>query len=147
MVCPLSKGLILAQNERWRRGLGMQVVRAVKQLENSNFIYRLSQLLHDLAFDPKQLLLSIKDTATPISFDVIEKSINMLRYQGIKFLINDFGSGAFSFNQFKNFPVAYLKLDRALTDDIGNQDKILIALVKSAMSLARIYPYTLLRKV
>src|SRR4051812_44234366 len=25
---PLSKGLILAQNERWRRGLGMQVVRA-----------------------------------------------------------------------------------------------------------------------
>ena len=25
---PLSKGLILAQNERWRRGLGMQVERA-----------------------------------------------------------------------------------------------------------------------
>jgi len=24
----ISKGLILAQNERWRRGLGMQVVRA-----------------------------------------------------------------------------------------------------------------------
>ena len=23
----ISKGLILAQNERWRRGLGMQVVR------------------------------------------------------------------------------------------------------------------------
>ena len=27
---PISKGLILAQNERWRRGLGMQVVRARK---------------------------------------------------------------------------------------------------------------------
>ena len=26
----LSKGLILAQNERWRRGLGMQVVRAAR---------------------------------------------------------------------------------------------------------------------
>jgi hypothetical protein len=25
-----SKGLILAQNERWRRGLGMQVVRAAR---------------------------------------------------------------------------------------------------------------------
>jgi hypothetical protein len=27
---PFSKGLILAQNERWRRGLGMQVVRAAR---------------------------------------------------------------------------------------------------------------------
>ena len=27
---PLSKGLILAQNERWRRGLGMQVVRPAR---------------------------------------------------------------------------------------------------------------------
>ena len=26
----LSKGLILAQNERWRRGLGMQVVRTAR---------------------------------------------------------------------------------------------------------------------
>ena len=26
----ISKGLILAQNERWRRGLGMQVVRAAR---------------------------------------------------------------------------------------------------------------------
>ena len=28
---PFSKGLILAQNERWRRGLGMQVERARPQ--------------------------------------------------------------------------------------------------------------------
>ena len=27
---PISKGLILAQNERWRRGLGMQVGRAAR---------------------------------------------------------------------------------------------------------------------
>jgi hypothetical protein len=26
----ISKGLILAQNERWRRGLGMQVVRSAR---------------------------------------------------------------------------------------------------------------------
>ena len=26
----ISKGLILAQNERWRRGLGMQVARAAR---------------------------------------------------------------------------------------------------------------------
>ena len=26
----IVKGLILAQNERWRRGLGMQVVRAAR---------------------------------------------------------------------------------------------------------------------
>ena len=27
---PISKGLILAQNERWRRGLGMQVERPAR---------------------------------------------------------------------------------------------------------------------
>ena len=32
--CPdlISKGLILAQNERWRRGLGMQVVRTARSV-------------------------------------------------------------------------------------------------------------------
>ncbi len=30
MPPPISKGLILAQNERWRRGLGMQVERAAR---------------------------------------------------------------------------------------------------------------------
>ena len=29
-LCHISKGLILAQNERWRRGLGMQVERAAR---------------------------------------------------------------------------------------------------------------------
>ena len=30
LFSPISKGLILAQNERWRRGLGMQVERAAR---------------------------------------------------------------------------------------------------------------------
>jgi diguanylate cyclase len=109
---------------------------SLKQLENSHFIYRISQLLQDLEFKPEWMLFEIKETFAQLSFEVLEKAFNMLTYLGVNIAIDDFGSGPFSLYQLKNFAVNYLKLDASFVKDITT-DPQTVALVKSVIFLSK----------
>lgn len=96
---------------------------SIRQLENSHFIYRISQILQELKFNPEWLLLEMRESDYPISFSHIEKSYNMLKYLNVKLAIDDFGSHSLSIRDLKSFTVDYLKLDSVLIQDIDtNQD-------------------------
>ena len=108
----------------------------IKQLENSHFIYRISQILQELNFEPTWLLLEIQESATPFDANGLEKSLNMLSYLGIKIAIDQFGSGVFSLNHLKQFSVNYLKLAPFLIENIET-DQQAIAIIKSILFLAK----------
>lgn len=107
----------------------------ISQLENNHFIYRLSQLLQELKFNPERLILELKDSGKPYSLEVMEKAFNMLKYMNIKLALADFGGGSFSLRNLKSLSVDFLWLDEALTRDIADNPKS-AALVKSAVYLA-----------
>lgn len=113
--------------------LGVPIL--VNQLENTQFIYQISQILQELDFKPEWLLLEIKETLSQFSFDALEKAFNMLKHMGVKIAIDNFGSGAFSLVYLKDFPVNYLKLDSTLIKDIDQNERS-VALVQSLVSLA-----------
>lgn len=124
---------------KWRvLGLGpafLSVPVFIKQLENSHFIYRTSQLLQELAFDPDWLVFDIENNGEVASFDVLEKAFNMLSYLGIRVSINHVDSQALSLRYLKNFPIQYLKLEQSLIDDLEMNPKSL-ALMKAMRFLA-----------
>ena len=91
---------------------------SIRQLENTHFIYRISQLLQELQFKPEWLLLEIKDSTHPLSFDILEKAFNMLSYLGVRIALDQIGTGPISLQQLKVFPIHYLKLDRSLLADV-----------------------------
>ena len=109
---------------------------SLKQLENSHFIYRISQLLQDMEFKPEWVLLEIKETFAHLSLEVLEKAFNMLKYLGVKIAIDDFGCGPFSLYHLKNFDINYLKLDSSFVKDITTNPHT-VALVKSVIFLAK----------
>jgi diguanylate cyclase (GGDEF)-like protein len=109
---------------------------SLKQLENTSFIYQLSQVLQECAFDPEHLILEIKENSQYVSLDVLEKSFNMLRYLNIKLAIDHFGANAFSLGYFKYGQVHFLKLDSSFIEDITHQAKA-VALVESMVFLAK----------
>lgn len=109
---------------------------SIKQLENTQFIYRLSQVLQELEFNPEWLLLEIEESFSHVSFDVLEKAFNMLQYLGVKIAIDNFGSGSLSLRYLKNLKISYLKLDRSFVDDIVQNERTK-ALLKSVVSLAQ----------
>lgn len=107
-----------------------------KQLENSQFIYHISQILQELQFNPAWLLLEIKENSGQLSFDIVEKAFNMLKYLNVKIAIDDFGSAPFSLRDLKNFTVNFLKLDRTFITDVENNPKT-VELIKSVLFLAK----------
>lgn len=109
---------------------------SIKQLENSHFIYRLSQILIELDFKPEWLLLEIKESFSPLSSQILEKAFNMLHYIGMNLAIEDFGSGNFSLVHLKSIPVHYLKLDSSLIADITENQQA-VSLIKSVLVLAK----------
>ena len=114
----------------------LSVAVSIKQLESSRFIYRISQVLQDLSFNPEWLVLEIQNSEYPCSLDVLEKAFNMLQYLRIKVAINHFSSDAFSLRYLKNFPVQYLKLGPLLIDDMGTNTRS-FALVKAVIFMAK----------
>lgn len=109
---------------------------SIRQLENSHFVYRISQILQEMDFKPEWLLLEIKENQSQISFDVLEKAFNMIKYLNIKIAIDDFGSGQFSLRDLKKYPINYLKLDKMLIDDIEH-DEHTVELAKSVIALSK----------
>ena len=108
---------------------------SVKQLENSPFIYRLSQILQDLSFKPEWLLIAIKESPTQVPFELMDKAFNMLRYLGVKLAVDNFGSGNFSLSNLKTFPMHYLKLDANLIEGIENNDERALGAIESLVLL------------
>jgi diguanylate cyclase (GGDEF)-like protein len=125
---------------RWRslgfRPAMLGVSLPISVLQNSPFVCRLSQMMHEAGFDPSWMLLQVKSDAKNMSLDVLEKSFNMLRYLNVKLAIDEFGTGSLSLWQLKQFPVNYIKLDRALINDMTTNPQTAV-IVQSTIDLTQ----------
>ncbi len=63
-------------------------------------------------------MLEVRENASPLSLDILEKSFNMLEYLGVRLAVDHFGSGSFSLRYLKALTVSYLKLDASLISDM-----------------------------
>lgn len=108
---------------------------SVKQLENSQFIYRLSQIMQELAFKPECLLLAIKDDPAHLPQDALDKAFNMLHYLGVKLAAENFGADQFSLSSLKTFPLHYLKTDPSLAVGIEKKEAQAMAIIESLVLL------------
>ena len=106
-----------------------------RQLENSHFIYQVSQILQQLEFNPAWLLLEIREDFTQLSIDTLEKAFNMLKYMGVKIALDDVGSRFFSLYYLKYITVHFFKLDSFLIEDMPHNPKA-VELIKSIIFLA-----------
>ncbi|HLB41409.1 MAG TPA: EAL domain-containing protein [Gammaproteobacteria bacterium] len=115
--------------------LGMSIT--INQLENSHFIYSISQILQNLQYKPEWLLLKIVGNFTQVSTDVLEKSFNMLSYLNIKIAIENFDSSTFSLRQLGMFPIHYLTVSQLFIEDVHTNPQT-AAFIKVIISLAHI---------
>ena len=94
-----------------------------RSIGSQSFHKFLHESLTGSRIDLSSLCFEITETAV---VDNVEKSvefINSIKQLGVKFSLDDFGTGLSSFSYLKQFPVDYLKIDGEFVRDIIEDDK------------------------
>jgi EAL domain-containing protein (putative c-di-GMP-specific phosphodiesterase class I) len=96
----------------------MSVNVSVRQLMDPNFVSDVEQVLSSRSLKPHRLKLEITETAV---MDRVEESIARmieLREKGIRFSLDDFGTGHSSLAYLKRLPLDQLKIDRSFVSGV-----------------------------
>lgn len=108
----------------------------IAQLESSHLVYHISQILQHLNFNPEWLMLEVNAGLHPLSFDVLEKSFNMLNYLKIKICMTHFGQESLSLSYLKNIKTDFVKVDSSLIVDSINNPRT-VPLIESIIFLMK----------
>ncbi len=106
-------------------------------LSNDDLISKIKKLAKSSNISMENICFEITETAAISQLSQALEFIEEMKSIGIKFAIDDFGSGASSFGYLKNIPVDYLKIDGSLVKNIVTEptDR---AIVESINSIAHI---------
>ncbi|HTI17040.1 MAG TPA: EAL domain-containing protein [Trinickia sp.] len=96
-----------------------------QSLSDRDFHRYVCDLLDCLDFDPHKLCFEITETAVITNLTEAHGFFASMRARGVRFALDDFGSGLSSFGYLKALPVDYLKIDgqfiKGLADDPVDQ--------------------------
>jgi EAL domain-containing protein (putative c-di-GMP-specific phosphodiesterase class I) len=87
------------------------------QLERSEFIDEVREVLEETGIPPASLVLELTESVMMRDMDLSTMHMNSLRDLGVRLAIDDFGTGYSSLNYLRRFPVDILKIDRSFLAD------------------------------
>lgn len=93
------------------------------QLNNTEFMSTLKLILEETGLQPQYLELEITENTLASSLTDAGTLLNNLRSLGVKFSLDDFGTGNSSLNYLTNLPINTLKIDKSFVDNICSNIK------------------------
>ena len=123
----------------WRdHGLGplrLSVNLASRDLSNPDLFDNVDRTLQETGIDPSLLELEITERVVLDRTGPAKENIERLRRLGVRFTIDDFGTGNSSLSRIGSFPVSTLKIDQSFVQVLG-PDEDNNSLVSAIISMA-----------
>ena len=101
-----------------------------QSLTDSSLLEFIINKIDETGINPQNICFEITETAAIANLTSAGRFINVLRDMGIRFSLDDFGSGLSSFDYLKKLNIDYLKIDGSFIKDI-HRDRVDYAMVKS----------------
>lgn len=131
------------QLQRWHacsagHSLLMSVNLSNRQLEQSDLVPYVKQVLHETHVQPAQLMFEVTESSLIADYGNALEVLTQLGQLGVKIGLDDFGTGYSSLSYLHRFPVNVLKIDRTFLgahDPRGRNKVIMRALIQLAQTL------------
>jgi diguanylate cyclase (GGDEF)-like protein/PAS domain S-box-containing protein len=112
---------------------------SAQQIEQSHFVEKIMQTLHETSLDFGLLELEITESMIMQDVENTIVKLRKLSLAGVKISIDDFGTGYSSLSYLRKFPIHTLKIDqsfvRDLTKDPNGDTSIVTAIIAMAKGL------------
>jgi len=108
-----------------------------QSMSDPEFHYFVDGLLDDLAFPASRICFEITETFAVSNMEVAHGFINHMNKRGVRFSLDDFGSGSSSFGYLKTFPTDYLKIDGQFIKAV-EEDEFDRMIVRNIVEMARV---------
>ena len=99
--------------------IGLAVNISQKQFRQSNFVADMLRLIDEHAIDARRLDLELTETLIVQDIDDLLRKMNALVERGVRFSLDDFGTGFSSFVHLNNLPITLLKVDKSFVGGMG----------------------------
>ncbi len=104
-------------------------------LMRTSFADEVMGYINTYGLRPSNLMLEITESSLMKNISTCRRNITSLRAQGVKFSLDDFGSGYSSLNYLKELPVDEVKIDRAFIENV-QKDRFNHSFVSAIVLLA-----------
>ena len=116
--------------------IGLAVNISQKQFRQSNFVADMLRLIDEHAIDARRLDLELTETLIVQDIDDLLRKMNALVERGVRFSLDDFGTGFSSLSHLKRLPLNTLKIDRSFVCDLLT-DTSSQTIVRTVIALAQ----------
>jgi diguanylate cyclase (GGDEF)-like protein/PAS domain S-box-containing protein len=142
LIVPLGQWVIeqaCRQLLLWRdqdmRMVPVAVNLSVMQLMHIDFAERLMETLEQYGINPHWIHLEVTETAAMLNLDEVSNQMAALSALGIRFSLDDFGTGHSSLGRLHQLRLSVLKIDRSFIRDLWRQ-KGTYSIVQAILSMA-----------
>ncbi len=126
LIVPLGYWVIsrALRDMQWLRGRGlaalhMAVNLSFRQFQDSQLLPTLTRLIAERGVDAQWLEFELTETAVMRRSDQVQQTMAALGQLGVRFSLDDFGTGFSSFVHLNNLPITLLKIDKSFVGSMG----------------------------
>ena len=91
------------------------------QFGGDHFDTEVLEVIRETGIDPTKLILEITESTLMNSQEKTERALTRLRENGVRFSIDDFGTGFSSLSYLTRLPVSSIKIDKAFVTAMGEE--------------------------
>ena len=143
LIIPLGDFVILTACQtlvNWAKQPAMKDIKlsvnvSAKQFGEPNFATKVKNVLLETTANPNKLKLELTESLVVVDVENTIKTMNELRDIGIRFSMDDFGTGHSSLSYIKRLPLSQLKIDQSFVRDL-NTDADDAAIVKTIIAMS-----------
>lgn len=101
--------------------LHMAVNLSFRQFQDSQLLATLERLIAERGVDPHWLEFELTETAVMRRSDQVRGTMNALAELGVRFSLDDFGTGFSSFVHLSRLPISLLKIDKSFVEQMASR--------------------------